>query len=271
MSEMPKLGEALPEPRLAHGMVIDDDAAARLPDETNQVVDSPLHDVVPHLALEVGRRSREVDEVRALSQEIRRGNRRGRPLEVRRMDEPHAVVHRYRHDVPELGPVLPVREWWREAHGHAVELHLPTLGRLETAVGTHRSPEVAPLGGLVAVDRLARIFRPDLPSGVEGRIRPEVIRVVVTHRHVRGADGVGVDPEAGARQRLLLGRSRVETVPARRQGRARIDEEAERPSLHVGRHRPDAERVGRQRHHAHRCPPAGSPRDVMPGRRQRCA
>src|SRR5262249_25318423 len=86
------LREALPEERLAHRMVIHDDTAPRLADEAHQVVDPSLHEVVAHLTLEVGRRPRDIDEIRALPEEVRGGDGRGRSLEIGRVDEPRSVV-----------------------------------------------------------------------------------------------------------------------------------------------------------------------------------
>ena len=165
-----------------------------------------------------------------------------------------------------------MRERGREADRHAVDLHLLALGGLEMAVRARsHARTLAPAAAWWRSIARRGSFAQTLPPGVEGCVRPEVIRVEVAHGHVRGADRVGLDPEAGASQRLLLGRGGVEAVPARRQGHARIDEEPKRAGLHVGRHRPDAERVRRERHHAHDRASARAPVTVMPGRRRRCA
>ncbi len=95
---------------------------------------------------------------------------------------------------PNSEPVLPVGERRGEADGHAVDLHLLALGRLETAVGADDPPELSALGRLMAIDRSPRILRPDAPAGVQARIRPEVIGVEVADGHVGGADRVGFDP-----------------------------------------------------------------------------
>ena len=75
----------------------------------------------------------------------------------------------------------------------------------------------------------------------------------------------------GAAHRLLLLGRGAESVSTRGERGSGVDQETEPSGLDVGGHGPDAEGVGRQRHHAHDGPPVGLARGVMRAGRRRHA
>jgi hypothetical protein len=98
--------------------VVQDHAAPRRLDDAQQVIDRAVDRGGAHLALDVGRRARQVQRRRPLLDEPGGGDRRQRPLHVGGEHEPLVLAivhHREGHHVAERGALEAVRQRRRDA------------------------------------------------------------------------------------------------------------------------------------------------------------
>ncbi len=79
-----------------------------------------------------------------------------------------------------------------------------TVGRLHPGDRSQRRPQFARAAGLLADHHAPGILGDDEAPNVGGRVRSEMILVVVTHEDDLGTGGVGGDPVVGAAQSLPL-------------------------------------------------------------------